>query len=158
MAKLAGADWSEKFKAALEISEPTTKAFYDDLLNIRRQLRNFVAHGSFGKQREAFTFHSGAGAVPVRLPTTDDRNAYKFGHGADFVDPDAIDRINAFIDHLWSGPLAPARLYLQESTLPVILSMAVAGDYRRALANDDDMQMLTNYLEEQSDHSANMDF
>jgi hypothetical protein len=65
VAHLTGAEWGEKFKAALNISEKVDKDFYDRLGTIRRQLRNFMAHGAFGKSGEAFTFHSGAGAVPV---------------------------------------------------------------------------------------------
>jgi hypothetical protein len=56
-------EWSEKFKCALDISELISKQFYDQLLDIRRELRNFVAHGAFGKDGKAFNFHSGAGAV-----------------------------------------------------------------------------------------------
>jgi hypothetical protein len=65
VAELAGADWSIKFKAALNINDPSTKIYFDKLLVIRRQLRNFVAHGAFGKEGKAFHFHSTAGAVPL---------------------------------------------------------------------------------------------
>lgn len=65
VAELADSDWQEKFKRALDIKEPATKAFFDELIELRRQLRNYMAHGAFGKQGEAFRFHSGAGAVPL---------------------------------------------------------------------------------------------
>jgi|GEM_PF-1352583 len=64
---LARADWKTKFKAALDINVPADKAYFDKLLEVRRQVRNFVAHGSFGKDGEAFSFHSTAGAVPLRI-------------------------------------------------------------------------------------------
>lgn len=48
VANLLKAEWGEKFKAALDVADPTTKRFYDQLV-IRRQLRNFVAHGLSGK-------------------------------------------------------------------------------------------------------------
>src|SRR5262249_36451960 len=38
--QLARAEWETKFKAALDIVDPTTKGFYDGLLHIRRQERN----------------------------------------------------------------------------------------------------------------------
>ncbi|ACK80711.1 hypothetical protein AFE_3175 [Acidithiobacillus ferrooxidans ATCC 23270] len=47
VASLASADWGNKFKAVFDLQEPTSKRFYDDLTEIRRQHRNFVAHGSF---------------------------------------------------------------------------------------------------------------
>src|SRR5262249_47435214 len=65
VAELAKAEWSSKFKCALNIDDKITKSHFDKLVVIRRQLRNFVAHGAFGKEGEAFNFHSKAGAVPV---------------------------------------------------------------------------------------------
>jgi hypothetical protein len=65
---LAIGDWKDKFKAAIDLRDQTAKGHYDTLLEIRRQIRNFVAHGAFGKDGQAFDFHSSAGAVPVRLP------------------------------------------------------------------------------------------
>jgi|SRR5690349_8664395 len=35
------------------------------LLTLRRWVRNFVAHDSFGKDGQTFSFHSNAGAVPM---------------------------------------------------------------------------------------------
>ena len=56
-----------KFKSAFDLTDSIAKKYFDELVVLRRQLRNFVAHGTFGKQGEAFRFHSGAGAVPVIL-------------------------------------------------------------------------------------------
>lgn len=67
VADMADADWKTKFKAALDVSDGKTKEHYDKLLDLRAQIRNFMAHGAFGKRGEAFRFHSGAGAVPVLL-------------------------------------------------------------------------------------------
>src|SRR5207302_10666366 len=44
-ANLAEDDWQEKFKKALDIGDRVVKNFYDELIVIRRQVRNFVAHG-----------------------------------------------------------------------------------------------------------------
>ena len=46
VANLAAAEWEQKFKASLDITDKTTKQFYDELALIRRQLRNVVAHGA----------------------------------------------------------------------------------------------------------------
>lgn len=40
------------------------------------------------------------------------------------------------IEHLWSGPRAPAKIYLQESGIPVILTYAVNGRYRTAMQSE----------------------
>ena len=76
--KLAAAQWNEKFKNALGLSDPKLKRYYDELLDIRYQLRNFIAHGAFGKSGEAFMFHSNAGAVPVQLPHRSGDYSYRF--------------------------------------------------------------------------------
>ena len=49
IADRAGAEWSVKFKHALDITDPAMKMHFDELIIIRRQLRNFMAHGAFGK-------------------------------------------------------------------------------------------------------------
>jgi hypothetical protein len=45
VAALAEADWSAKFKCALDLSGSGIKASFDALLDMRRELRNYVAHG-----------------------------------------------------------------------------------------------------------------
>lgn len=156
--KLAKAEWAEKFKAALDITDPTTKQFYDQLAIVRRQLRNFVAHGAFGKDGEAFHFHSTAGAVPMLLPHRRDRAALKFGQGVDFVAAEAIALIRDFIDHLWSGSLEPAKIHIQDFGLPLNLTKVVNGDYARAMASVDAMESYADYQVHLNDRYANMDF
>jgi hypothetical protein len=158
IAGLAAAKWDAKFKAALDINEPDTKHYYDELTVIRRQLRNFVAHGSFGNLGEAFSFHSGTGAVPVTLPHREDGTSFRLGVGIEFVDHDAITLIHDFIGHLWSGPRRPARIYLQHEALPLILTMAQSGEYARAMASDEKMTELVYHLRRESDRHAKMDF
>ena len=155
VAELAKADWSAKYKAALDLGEPVSKQFYDELLSVRRQIRNFIAHGSFGKQSEAFSFHSSVGAVPVRF--TDRPDDFRVGLGVDFEEPRAISTIDEFIDHLWSGSRAPAKIYL-ESDLPLVLPMAAQGDYRRAMASEAEMTDFTACLVNMADNAANMDW
>jgi hypothetical protein len=55
--ELAEADWPDKFKTVLNIAEAPTKKLFDDLVEIRREMRNFLAHGAFGKDGRAFHFH-----------------------------------------------------------------------------------------------------
>ena len=158
VAKLANDEWSKKFKCALDVADPDTKGFYDDLVEIRRQHRNFVAHGSFGKRGEAFSFHSGAGATPVLLPHRAGSRRFSLTGPTAIEDPEAIKVILAFIDHLWSGARAPARSYLQRSSLPIILTMAADGTYSRAMASVQAMQDLVDRLVQMWDRAANMDW
>lgn len=156
VAALAGADWKVKFKAALGVLDPKTKQYYDSLLELRSQLRNFMAHGAFGKRGEAFSFHSGAGAVPVQLTSTKKRPYALTGTPA-FEEGAAIVEIEGFIEHLWSGPLAPAKLYVL-SELPTILTYAIDGTYERGMQSEEDMTDLVDRLTYQADMSVNMDW
>jgi len=158
VAKLANANWGDKYKTAFDIAEPTSKRLLDELLILRRQVRNFVAHGSFGKDGEAFSFHSGAGAVPMRFSEDRTKSQLIFGTGLDFNGEAALELIDRFIQHLWSGPRAPARIYIQDSALPLILSYASNGIYRAAMQSENDMAEFTDGLAEEFDRSANMDF
>lgn len=158
VAELAVKDWGEKYKKALDLTEPATKSHFDKLTNIRRQLRNFIAHGSFGKEGEAFHFHSNAGAVPVLLPHRASKESYRLGERLEFVETEAIDTLEAFIVHLWSGLRAPAKLYIQESYQPLILTMALDGTYRGAMQSEQEMSDFLDWLGDQSDRAANMDW
>ena len=155
---LAEADWPQKYKAVFDIDDPEAKRFYDDLVEIRRQHRNFVAHGAFGKRGEAFTFHSGAGATPVLLPHMRGSKKFALDGPLTVEDPEAIGVIVSFVEYLWSGPREPARLYLQRTTLPVILTMASDGTYARAMGSCEDMDHFVNYLVNQWERSLNMDW
>ena len=156
--RLASADWSTKFKTALDIDQPKTKDLYDELTVIRRQLRNYVTHGAFGKDGEAFNFHSNAGAVPLRLPHRRTRQSFRFGSGVELDPTQVFDVIERFESHLWNGWRAGAKLYIQDYGLPAILSMAADGTYEAARASEQTMVDFTEQLARQFDDAANMDW
>jgi hypothetical protein len=89
--QLAGTEWQEKFKRVLDLSDSNSTKFYDSLVLLRRQVRNYMAHGSFGKRGEVFDFHSSAGAVPVILD-------YRSGEARL-----SLVGETSFKEHLWSG-------------------------------------------------------
>lgn len=157
VAELAESNWAHKFKAALDITNVDTKTFYDKLAAIRRQFRNFNAHGAFGKQGEAFSFHSSAGAVPVRLTHKPERPAFLFGLVEEIPEAKAVQGIESFISFLRTSECAAFR-YIQESDLPVILSYATDGTYHRALASVEDMEVLVDRLTHECEQAANMDW
>jgi hypothetical protein len=158
VADLVKADWKHKFKQALDVRERDLKKLFDDLVVIKGQLRNFVAHGAFGKNGEAFHFHSAAGAVPVMLTDRTDRYGYSISGELSFDDKAAILIVEKFIGVLWSGEREPARIYIQESGLPLILTMASDGTYARAMSSVEDMSEFVEALSEQFDNAANMDW
>ena len=158
VASLAKAEWADKYKAAIGLTNTTSKKFYDDLLALRRQVRNFVAHGSFGKDGEAFQFHSGAGAVPLRLLNNPGKAHFAFGAGLDFNDKAALELIERSIEHVWADERTPAKIYIQQSGLPLILTYAQNGKYNRAMQSASDMESFTEGLMHEFDRASNMDF
>lgn len=156
VARLAESDWKAKFKAALDVADPHTKLHYDRLLDLRAQVRNFVAHGAFGKSGEAFSFHSGAGASPVVL-TNNQRHKFSLTGRPAFDERMAIENIESFLLHLWSGVRAPARHYIF-SSLPSILSYVVDGTYAQAMRSDDEMKRFVEHLSGEFDRAADMDW
>ena len=156
VARIAEADWKTKFKAALDVSDAETKDHYDKLLDLRAQIRNFMAHGAFGKRGEAFRFHSGAGAVPVLL-TGRQRHRYSLTGEPAFDESWAIAEIEEFIKHIWSGPRLPARQYIF-SSLPSIITYVTDGTYDRAMQSVEAMKEFVDNLTHQFDNAANMDW
>ena len=155
---LIGAEWQEKYKQALDITDQDSKRFYDSLATFRRQIRNYMAHGSFGKQGEAFKFHSNAGAVPVMLDEVQGMGRFSVTGEVEFEEEIALSTIEEFIVHLWSGPREPAWSYIQDAELPLILTLASDGTYDDAMQSVEDMERFAHGLTMQFDNAANMDW
>jgi hypothetical protein len=158
VAELAQTNWQSKFKTAIDLGQIEAKNLYDDLVRLKREIRNYVAHGAFGMEGEAFQFHSPAGAVPVLLPHRSESNEFRFGHSLDFSTEAALDVLEAFPQVLWSGERAAARLYIHEAALPSILPMAQDGSYEQAMKSPEEMRELVDHLTFQFDMAANMDW
>lgn len=157
VANLADNEWTIKFKNALDIDSEGTRSYYDQLVTVKRQLRNYMTHGAFGKNGEAFSFHSGAGAVPLLLPHQKGSNRFSFYGDLGFNEKEVMDLIAGFIAHLWSGEREPYKIYI-ESSLPLILPMASDGKYISAISSKEEMESLVEYLSWQFDQAANMDW
>jgi hypothetical protein len=156
IAGIAAAEWKMKFKTALDLNDRETKKHYDKLFILRLQVRNFMAHGAFGKRGEAFRFHSGAGAVPVLL-TESPEHRFSLTGEPGFDEGLAIAEIEEFIQHLWSGARLPAREYIF-SGLPAILTHVTDGTYNRAMRSVEAMKEFVEKLSCHFDRAANMDW
>ncbi len=156
--ELVGAEWGTKYKAVFDLSDKESKKHFDELSTLRRQLRNFVAHGAFGKEGKAFHFHSGAGAVPVVLDYSRAKPQFSLSPKLAFEDETAIIVIGRFVDYLWTGKRAPARIYIEESELPLILTRAADGSYAAAMTSVDDMREFVEHLQAEFDRAADMDW
>lgn len=158
IAVLIAADWQDKFNSALSLEETDAQKYYDELILVRRQLRNFIAHGAFGKKGETFRFHSGAGAVPVLMPHQKGKNRFALSGELAFDEDSVLELLDNFISYLWSSDLSPAMYYVQESGLPTILTMAKDGTYSKNMKSREDMEEFVKYLSNKFDEAANMDW
>lgn len=157
VANFADKDWASKFKACLDIHDPSIKPHYDRLVEIKRQIRNYMAHGAFGKNGEAFQIHSGAGAVPLLMPHQKGSSRFSMQNGTEFREDEAINAIEEFMQFYWDSNNFPEVIYIK-STLPGILTYTSNSTYSRAMASTEDMESLVDYLSEIHDRSANMDW
>lgn len=157
-AAASGAEWNVKFKRALDIADPTTKRHFDRLVEIRRQLRNFVAHGALGKDGETLYFHSSAGAVPVLLDVTANGTKFSLNEELEFDTAHAFDATEAFIAFLSSSKHRPVWLYIQEWGLPLIITKAQDGSYQKAIVSPEAMEAYARHLSGQIERSWNMDW
>ncbi|MGR3899888.1 hypothetical protein FW759_10580 [Psychrobacter sp. 1176_08] len=158
VANLVGAEWQVKYKNAINIDIPQNKIFFDELIFIRRQLRNFIAHGAFGKNGETFMFHSNIGAIPVIMPNQVGKNKFSLFVDLSFDEDEVILLLENFISHLWLSELKSAMHYVMDSSLPTILTLASDGAYARAMTSTEDMESFIKHLCYQFDQSANMDW
>lgn len=157
IADLLRREFGDKCKLVLDLSDANDKASYDDILELRVQLRNYVVHGSFGKDRSTFQFHSRVGAVPLRILSSGSRSGFSFGTDRSRNWESDYDRVDRFLERLWAGGRLPAKQYL-EAGLPCILTYATNGTYHRAMQNEDEMRDFIEFLSRQIDDAANMDF
>jgi len=157
VANLADNDWASKFKACFDIQDQRIKPHYDRLVTIKRQIRNYMAHGAFGKNGEAFQIHSGAGAVPLLLPHQRGSSRFSMQGGTAFQEEEAIDAIEEFMLFYWESDNFPEVLYIK-STLPSILPYASDSTYNNAMVSIDDMESFIEYLTGVHDRAADMDW
>jgi hypothetical protein len=156
--KISGEDWSLKFKSAIDISDHGMKRHYDKLIELRRQVRNFIAHGAFGKDGKTLLFHSSAGAVPVIQDVIEGQANFTLGESLSFNAPAAFLVIERFVADLKNGANEPAWSYVQDHGLPSILTMAQDGSYRDAMKSSQLMNDFVEVLSSRIDDAANMDW
>jgi hypothetical protein len=157
VAGLVASEWSAKCKTVFDLTDPDDKSVFDATVRLKTTTRNFVAHGSFGRDGEMFHFHSRVGAVPLRLLDSKARQEFSFFESIDPTEPEDFAVVDRFIDRLFGGTRLPARIYI-ESGLPTILSYAANGNYAAALSDEAEMTNLVDHLSYESDNAANMDF
>lgn len=157
VANFADKDWATKFKICLEIQDSSIKPHYDALVAIKRQIRNYMAHGAFGKNGEAFQIHSGAGAVPLFMPHQKGSSRFCMQRGTEFQEEEALNAIEEFMQLYWDSNIFPEVIYIK-SALPSILTYASDSTYSSAMASTEDMESFVEYQTFVHERAANMDW
>ena len=78
--------------------------------------------------------------------------------GPSFDEARAIETAESFIEKMWEDERAPAKMYLQDAALPIILTYASDGTYYDAMASVEDMESFIEGLTQEMDRAANMDW
>lgn len=157
LSKLVGDEWKNKYKKAIPQNEITDK-YLESFLIVRQQLRNFVAHGSFGKNNETFTFHSATGAVPIYMNHKKQKNKFSLNGSLSFNKEEVMKLIEDFNLYLFEGPLSLSMLYTQKYNLPTIMTLATNGRYSKAIKSVRSMERLISEISKSIEDSANMDW
>lgn len=155
---LIDAEWKTKFIKAIPLQTDEISKFYNDLLIVRQQLRNFVAHGAFEKNGNAFMFHSSVGAVPVIMNHKKTKNRFSLNGNLSFKEEEVIELIEKFIEFLWKDSLEPVMYYTQDCELPTILTLASNSYYSTAIESMENMRIFSDKLMSDFDNSRNMDW
>jgi len=155
---ITAADWSNKFKAALDITCPHTAKHFSKLTEVRREYRNFTSHGAFGKDGQAFEFHSDAGAVPLRFDSSGKRSQYTLLPSAGVLeDAQAVAAVGEFVAFLQTGANEPIWYFL-EAELPTVLPYGITGLYKRVLSSMDDTRVFISQQASLQEQAWNMDW
>jgi len=158
VSKLIAGEWKDKYRAAIPAGSKEADKFYNELLIIRQQLRNFVAHGAFGKDGNAFVFHSDTGGVPVIMHYKKNHNKYSLQGDLAFRDDEVIKIIEEFILFLWKDDIGIVMQHVQKYGLPSILMCAKDGQYEFAKTDIDTMIRFCDDMQYRIDQAGNMDW
>lgn len=155
--RLAQDDSVTKFKTCLDVQDKLVRPHYDKLALIKKQIRNYMAHGAFGKNGEAFQIHSKVGAVPLLMTNQKSGSRFSIQPDTEFEEKEAIKAIEDFIHFYWDSDDFLEIIYIR-SALPSILTFTNDSTYEDALKSLNNMESLIEHLNTVSDNSANMDW
>jgi hypothetical protein len=161
-------NWSNKFKAVIDMSHREAKTTYDTLKTLVEENRNPAAHGGIDRRATNLAVHlPGYGAVPVgvhrgasppcytfhpELP----RELFPFGDEAGTAAPgwDALDRVTTWIEN---AQLVSAYQY-GKSGLPLLFDPRSRAEAGQAWGDTDAVEQMIRRRAWLVDQAANMDW
>ena len=156
LADFIGGGWSTKFRRVLAISDPAIKAPYDALVEIADSVRNPSAHGAVRPDGTDFRFLlPGVGPVSARVTISNSKaRRYSWDDKKPFPSLAALD---SAYESLRSGPLRAAVTY-GDSGLDLYFGSKIRDALRSAASHPEELDNLIEFLQEQVDRAANMDW
>ncbi len=149
--------WSTKAKFILDLQDSDTKDVYDQLLRIREEWRNPIAHGGFLSGHGSLYVHiAGAGAMPARLRRTPKGLSFGFRLTDDSFNQ-IVEVFARFDEVLKTGKLRSVVTWA-ESGLPVAFDSKSCAQYRAAMKSESDFDDLIERTSYFHDLNVNMDY
>lgn len=159
--KIISMSWSEKFKKIFDLkNDKNIKIIYDDLLVLKEQFRNPMAHGHYLKNKGLFYIHMpNLGAIPFHLTENGKKLEYSF------------KRINENNFNKISGCLERFEYYIEnthhvtklatrylKNGLDLYFNYESRVEYKMACKSDKDMDYFIELTQKRVDDSRNMDW
>lgn len=155
--RISKEEWKKKFQACISLNNKEADSHFNRLLRIKDDVRNYMAHGSFGREGETFHFHSMVGAVPVSISKIKNQKLSMVKKL--YVSPQEIlKELDDFIDFFHQDERKRALKYIKNTDYPISLGYVVDGTFKRALESDEDMEDLIKEVDAILFQSWNMDW
>lgn len=133
LVNLMGAVWSDKFKAAFDLSKDTTaRRVYERLIDLRERHRNPISHGNFKKDGKSLFFHFPHGAISCHLSESERSNSIiKFDATEFEAVCSLLDDVDSFFE---KGPAEFGSQYAKAGwTLPLMITHSSGTKQRRRI-------------------------
>lgn len=127
--------WAEKYKKVFDLNNKKDKDFYDKLTNLRDEIRNYMAHGTFSKDARSIMFHTKMGAIPLNFKNESKTNiSFNLEYMIlNLIKEEQIMLLSHFVDFLWSDERELAKKYIQETSLSLNLQKALKCEYQKLI-------------------------
>lgn len=155
--RISKEEWKKKFQVCISLNSRDADSHFNRLLRVKDDVRNYMAHGSFGREGETFHFHSKVGAVPVAISKIKNQKLSMVTRL--YVSPQEIlKELDDFIDFFHQDERKRALKYIKNTDYPINLGYVVDGTFKRALESDEDMEVLIKEVDAILFQSWNMEW
>jgi len=152
--------WKEKFKKIFDFDDKRIKLIYEDLIELKEQFRNPMAHGHYLKNKSLIHVHMpGLGAIPFHLTQNGKELEYSFKE----INEENFDKIseclNKFENYIENSNDTTKLIskYLKNN-LDLYFNYESRKEYRLACNSKEDMDYFIELTQKRVDDAMNMDW